>query len=177
MKAITLWQPWASLVALGVKTIETRAWSTSYRGPLAIHAAQGERWRHGQRFGDWLAYRTSKTHPARIYNRDAPPLVRGLPLGAVVATCTLTDVVPTEECIWIPDDGIAGGERHWGVGDNCAAVIEAEKLYGNYAPGRFAWLFNDIEHLAEPVLARGRQGLWEWSWDPTDEYQIDPESS
>lgn len=40
MKAITLWQPWASLMALGHKTIETRSWSTNYRGPLAIHAAK-----------------------------------------------------------------------------------------------------------------------------------------
>ena len=39
MKVLTLHQPWASLVALGVKTIETRSWSTQYRGPLAIHAA------------------------------------------------------------------------------------------------------------------------------------------
>lgn len=37
--ALTLWQPWASLVAAGVKTVETRHWSTKYRGPLIIHAA------------------------------------------------------------------------------------------------------------------------------------------
>ena len=39
MKAITLEQPFASLVSIGAKTIETRPWSTDYRGPLAIHAA------------------------------------------------------------------------------------------------------------------------------------------
>lgn len=39
MKALTLTQPWASLVALGEKRIETRSWGTSYRGELAIHAA------------------------------------------------------------------------------------------------------------------------------------------
>jgi len=38
MKAITLWEPWASLIALGAKKIETRSWPTSYRGPLAIHS-------------------------------------------------------------------------------------------------------------------------------------------
>lgn len=40
IKAITLWQPWASLVAAGVKRHETRHWKTDYRGPIAIHAAQ-----------------------------------------------------------------------------------------------------------------------------------------
>ena len=40
MKAISLWQPWATLMALGLKKIETRSWATKYRGPLLIHAAQ-----------------------------------------------------------------------------------------------------------------------------------------
>lgn len=40
MKAISLWQPWASLMALGLKKNETRSWQTHYRGPLLIHAAK-----------------------------------------------------------------------------------------------------------------------------------------
>ncbi len=39
MKAITLPQPWASLMAIGAKTVETRPYATAYRGPIAIHAA------------------------------------------------------------------------------------------------------------------------------------------
>ncbi|MCY4577660.1 MAG: ASCH domain-containing protein [Chloroflexi bacterium] len=39
MKALSLRQPWASLIADGRKTIETRTWRTHYRGPLAIHAS------------------------------------------------------------------------------------------------------------------------------------------
>ena len=35
-KAISLKQPWANLVASGKKTIETRKWTTGYRGPLII---------------------------------------------------------------------------------------------------------------------------------------------
>lgn len=41
MKALSLWQPWASLIADGRKKIETRHWPMRYRGPLAIHAAKG----------------------------------------------------------------------------------------------------------------------------------------
>ena len=40
IKALSLWQPWASLMVAGVKLHETRHWSTEYRGPLAIHAAK-----------------------------------------------------------------------------------------------------------------------------------------
>ena len=56
LKALTLWQPWATLVVHGVKRYETRSWSTSHRGLLAIHAAKrmvsaGE----FERFADLLA--------------------------------------------------------------------------------------------------------------------------
>ncbi|HLD96464.1 MAG TPA: ASCH domain-containing protein [Patescibacteria group bacterium] len=36
MKAISLKQPWANHIASGEKTIETRKWSTKYRGDLLI---------------------------------------------------------------------------------------------------------------------------------------------
>jgi hypothetical protein len=42
MKAISIRQPWASLIVAGYKTIENRTWDTGYRGPLLIHA--GKRW-------------------------------------------------------------------------------------------------------------------------------------
>jgi hypothetical protein len=40
MRALSLWQPWASLIADGRKKIETRHWEMTWRGPLAIHAAK-----------------------------------------------------------------------------------------------------------------------------------------
>ncbi|MEK6675589.1 MAG: ASCH domain-containing protein [Planctomycetota bacterium] len=36
MKALSLHQPWASLIATGKKTIETRRYQTKYRGPVLI---------------------------------------------------------------------------------------------------------------------------------------------
>jgi hypothetical protein len=39
MKALSVMQPWATLIALGAKHIETRSWATSHRGQLAIHAS------------------------------------------------------------------------------------------------------------------------------------------
>jgi hypothetical protein len=40
MKALTIHQPWASLIITGEKTLENRGWRTKYRGPLLIHASQ-----------------------------------------------------------------------------------------------------------------------------------------
>ncbi len=42
MKAISLLQPWATLVMMGVKTIETRNLGTKYQGPILMHASQGK---------------------------------------------------------------------------------------------------------------------------------------
>ena len=47
MKALTISQPYASLIASGEKWIENRTWWTSYRGPLAIHAGRGKQYLSG----------------------------------------------------------------------------------------------------------------------------------
>src|SRR3990167_3828953 len=107
MKAITLTQPWATLVALGHKRIETRSWTTSYRGPLAIHAAKGfpmtaQRvcWEH----------RTIAGTLPRIFGHNPHDEAAGVgastgyefPLGAVVATCQLVDVLPILDAVTYP---------------------------------------------------------------------------
>jgi len=40
MKALSIRQPWASLIALGIKDIENRSWATDFRGRIYIHASQ-----------------------------------------------------------------------------------------------------------------------------------------
>lgn len=85
MKAITLTQPWATLVALGAKTIETRSWYTAYRGPLAIHAAKS--------IPTWVDEWAKDVLP--ILSRLNVLPIWDLPRGCVLATCTLVDVVPT----------------------------------------------------------------------------------
>jgi ASCH domain len=50
MKAISIKQPWASLIAAGVKTLEIRQWPTDHRGPLLICSSRRpviEGHRHG----------------------------------------------------------------------------------------------------------------------------------
>lgn len=82
MKALTLTQPWASLVALGLKRVETRSWSTWYTGPLAIHAAKGFP-AAARRFAEEEC--ALGCVPAR------------LPFSAIVATCRLVGCWLTEE--------------------------------------------------------------------------------
>ena len=41
MKVLTIKQPWASLIMLGLKKYEFRSWKTEYRGELLIHTGKG----------------------------------------------------------------------------------------------------------------------------------------
>jgi hypothetical protein len=200
VKALSLWQPWASLVALGVKTIETRSWSTSYRGPLAIHAARRpvrEKVVIGA-YEAWLPDEPGRPHPnhpdgrpARLYcnsPKTSFDLARWwpLPFGAVVATCTLVDVVPmkahteptTDHAAHLmvgtrfdagrlllarPSEGFSGSGRSITTHFEWATdVVDDQRPYGDFAPGRYAWLLADVKPLAEPIPVRGRQGMWEW---------------
>ena len=174
LACLTLHQPWASLIAAGVKTIETRSWSTKHRGRIGIHAglrvpephqgpmfvgefhvAQGGTWLHGP-------------------DHDAP-----MAFGVLVATAELVDVVPINPQVGHehepydpPDDHIyttVDGRalyRQQVIGDpsiasNVVGTDLTDQLpLGDYSPGRYAWLLDDVRALAEPVPCRGRQGLW-----------------
>jgi len=127
VKAISLWQPWASAIALGHKRIETRHWATHYRGPIAIHAAK-------------LWTREERAFAAELHAEGNMPT--GLPLGAIVATATLYDCMRTEYLF---------NEMH---------ISPLEQRLGNFARGRYGWLFRDIETFLTPVPFKGRQGLF-----------------
>lgn len=79
MKAITLHQPWASLVAVGAKKIETRSWPTKYRGPLAIHSGKAQNVSGG-------GYVLEK---AELYGIVIPEMQ----YGAVIAIADLVDCI------------------------------------------------------------------------------------
>src|SRR5579872_5081015 len=70
--ALTLRQPYATLICLGLKQIETRRWATYHRGPLLIHAAKSEPEiiPDFQPLNDWIE-RHRKT-PAWPTPRDPP---------------------------------------------------------------------------------------------------------
>ena len=149
MRALTLHQPWAWLVALGVKTIETRSWSTSYRGPLAIHA--GAATVHSGHF--LLLARRARSAGAITAEQEAAFRAKAVPFGAVVATCSLVDVVPTNRVLFGEADGWSGDRKR-------LTVLPSQRPYGDFAPGRYAWLLTEVRALPEPIPARGRQGLW-----------------
>lgn len=114
LPAISLWQPWASLIALGAKTIETRSWRAPARligQRIAIHAtasipsALGLGRRGRKVIGDYEVEKDA----AGLLLRGPIAWPYRLPLGAVVATADLVDCVPihVEFCDCpLPRDGV-----------------------------------------------------------------------
>lgn len=148
MKALSLWEPWAGLVAAGIKTVETRSWTTNHRGELAIAATA-----HA---GGWTVW---SDLPDDV--RDAWPTSRRLAHGHVVATCTLVDVIPVDRIVWTSRwPGWRLIDRHGGARP---FIAFDQRPLGDFTPGRYAWLLDNIHPLDPPVPARGRQQLWDWA--------------
>lgn len=143
MKAITIWQPWASLLVSGRKQYETRSWATAYRGPIAIHAAK----RPVRRTIDALVADRGDGWTTLDYFESLfmhPGELDQLSTGAIVGTAILT------RCNLITEAFVA-------------KLTTQERALGDFSLGRYAWEFQKMVPVDPPVPAKGMQGLWEWN--------------
>ena len=98
MKALSLWQPWASLMVAGKKSCETRTWPLYHRGPLLIHAAK--KWD-----SDLAFIAAGRPFQAAIKamgftveaTEEAAKRGWGMPFGAIVGRVDVVECYPTEE--------------------------------------------------------------------------------
>jgi hypothetical protein len=142
MKALTLWQPWASLIAMGEKKVETRCWSTKYRGELAIHAAakMPPKWLGASR--EFPEFRTELADILMVREDAVPALTIALPRAVVLCIVRLVDIEPSEQ--------VAG------------ILCQRELIFGNYEEGRYAWFMELVEKFETPIPAKGNRMLWNW---------------
>lgn len=148
LSALTVRQPWASLIALGVKRYETRGWRPRSLGPdrlLAIHAATAV----GDDGPAWNALGAQK---------DLRPLSETF--GCVLCVVEVEDVLPSL--------GVVGGQARLGLAtegspDGYRVLSPEETALGDYKPGRCAWRLRVVERFAEPIPARGALNLWRWT--------------
>jgi hypothetical protein len=171
MKALTLTQPWATLIAIGAKRFETRSWATAYRGPLAIHAATSLRPIGGVAGLRALVRQEPFSSALKRWGDDWGSDVIGdpsyyLPFGKIVATCTLIDCLAIERHISLIEGVPSGIAMFDADGRGIPLPDEPERSFGDYTPGRSAWQLADVTPLDRPVAARGAQGLWDWTEEP-----------
>lgn len=134
MNAVSLWQPWASLMVIPGnrgKRNETRDWYTSFRGRILIHAAKKV---SGELRETFMIpnFRDALTR-AGYSGFDA------LPFGAIIGAVTIVDCVRVEK-----------------VRDH---ISEDEYSFGNYSNGRWAWITEDQVRV-DPIPCRGMQKIF-----------------
>lgn len=137
MRALTVWQPWASLLAIGDKKNETRGRHTNIRGQVAIHAAK-KPLKEIEPLMEPGVLELANKLLAPILDRNGQ-----LPLGCIVGTGNLVD------CILIDEEFLK-------------TLSPMERLFGDYTLGRYAWVFRDVKYFKDPILAKGGQGFWNW---------------
>ena len=160
MKAITILQPYAALIAAGIKEFETRSWDTPYRGRIAIHSGKGKPYERG----------------AEFYMRAEKLLGKSmdeLPKGDIIATAELVDCYlvcgnaagekwlegkPAMNPDGTPQRDENGHRIAW---EELPMPSEQEQYFGNYGVGFYAWKLKDVRVLEKPITYRGNQRIWD----------------
>jgi len=146
MRGITLYEPFASLMAIGAKQNETRPRRTNHRGDICIHAAKQTV------EGIWPATLNA------FRNRGEPMVWH---YGCIVAVVELWDVQPSKlfktkgSMIW-------PGEFE---------VSEEEFQFGNYDSGRWIYRTRNLGRLKTPVPCKGFQCVG-WKVPPDVEVKV-----
>lgn len=145
IRALPLWQPWASLVVHGKKKIETRHWeapSSVVGQRIAIHATK-------TRSELGIVRRKPFKGVLRALLEAGAPLMdphnpNELPLGALVGTVV-----------------VAGCERMtWDFVLDLERADPVEYAFGLYEEARYAWHLADPRVLPQPVPWKGSQGIF-----------------
>lgn len=170
MKALTIWQPWATLIMIGAKPYEFRSWKPPRRligERLAIHAG-ARPVRHSEVRALLMALR-------------GDPRMTGPCLRAEIAVPVLDRVLAalqkspdtlfgTSEHLTLPLSAVLGtavvGEPK--RGDICAAEFGQDAGNDSDREGTFnwGWPLSSIEPFMPPVETRGAQGLWDFRAGP-----------
>ena len=142
MKAITVIQPWATLLATGKKRIETRSWKTNYRGEILIHAGKKD-----PLVG--ICMMTEEARERAFRSLELPSIFnrfQTFPTGEIIGKANLVN------CLQI-DETLAGliKEQH-----------PDEYAFGDFTSGRYAWVMENPVAFDKPIPASGKQGLWNW---------------
>lgn len=134
MKALTIQQPYASLIAAGTKWVENRTWSTQYRGPLAIHAGKGT---------DYISRAELDKYPT----------------GVVVAIASLVYVGPK---IGIDYLGKSAPEKDRASKPKGCPWTWRELASHEHTRGPVCWVLSNAVKLDAPIEWKGKQRLWEF---------------
>jgi hypothetical protein len=140
MKALSIKQPWASLIAHGIKDIENRTWRTHFRGKIYIHTSAKDAGALYERLND------KQIEAANNHWTDYPYPNR--PLSAIIGEVDIIDCVVNHHSIW--------AEKTNGsyVGDG-VFVLSEKPIYN--------WVLANPVLYDKPILnIKGKLSFWEF---------------
>ena len=150
MKCLSIMEPFATLIAMNEKKIETRSWKTNYRGKLAIHASKNIN-KDSKQYclkNDYIKILKDKY----VIINENNKVQYNFDFGHIIATCDLIDCVQMKEL-----------HEDYAIIENGMKVIGNELEFGGYEPGRYAWILDNIKMLDKPIEAKGQLGIWNYN--------------
>lgn len=156
MKVLTIWEPSATLYAHGIKKIETRPKPTSYKGIYLIHAAI--KWTKRQKelcLSKYFFTELLKLGYLSIKDKYSIPTINidKFKFGHIIGA------VDIKSCARINNffGDVTTSMTEW----SDETVIEQPELsFGDYTPGRYAWIGENHRILKEPIPYKGSQGYY-----------------
>lgn len=134
MKALSIKQPWASLIAHGIKDIENRTWKTNFRGRIYVHASAktapepftGDQWKLVE----------EKQHEFFVFHSYSET-------SLIIGEVDIVDCVIDHESIWADKSHIDPYD-----------TLEADNIIYN-------WVLANPVLYEKPIPAKGKLSFWE----------------
>ena len=144
MKALSIKQPWASLIAHGIKDVENRTWKTKFRGRILIHVSAPTKFK--------VDLTNDQTKLAIPVLKTA---IEGtMPFGAIIGEVDIVDCVMNHSSIW------AEKTETEGITDvNTGEFIPYRKQKPVYN-----WVLANPVLYDTPILnVKGKLSFWEFT--------------
>ena len=147
MKAITVKQPWASLIVEGIKDIENRTWATKYRGRVLIHAGLDKKLTHM-----FPTSFMSTQQVSRIMQQDVDYKLlddKWCIYGAIIGSVEIVDCVINHPSVWAEKSEFS------------PFTVNGEENEG-FRP-TYNWVLANPIKFDEPILnVKGKLSFWEY---------------
>lgn len=154
MKAISIKQPWASLIVENIKDIENRTWKTSFRGTVLVHAS-------GKPSGTITNLLTQDQFDSINVNRFAPEWLQLLMAGrytnsAIIGTVDIVDCVINNPSIWAEKS-----DKSLILDDNLMPIksLDHKPIWN--------WVLANPVKFDQPILnVKGKLSFWDFNLEP-----------
>lgn len=158
MKTLSIRQPYATLIAEGIKDIENRSFKTNFRGTFLIHASGlwHERLKTGELFTNDQFNKIADHQAKKIFDENqkflgtfrylgAKDCENPLPVGAIIGKAKLVDCVMNHDSIWAEKDSEINRND-----------LDAKNIWN--------WVLEDAILFDEPFFnVKGKLSFWDYN--------------